>query len=218
MDEKITKSNSEEKLLKFDENRAGLWIPRRRATIEIEVKTETGDLTVSEIDSVYDKSESQIKFELNRGESSSPVALTPKKISLCIVPNNILGTLSAEFTNIEKFVKDPLLKGIRLKCSIRRENKGFSRFYPKYFFHITEGWKFLLASKKRGGNKSSNYCITTDPNDFSIKSKSYIGKVRSNFTGSEFTIFDSGLNPKKKNIDISEVRQELGAVLYVHSM
>jgi tubby-related protein 1 len=41
----------------------------------------------------------------------------------------------------------------------------------------------------------------------------YLGKVRSNFLGTEFTIFDSKMNPKKAATK-DDVRQQLGVVQY----
>ena len=47
-----------------------------------------------------------------------------------------------------------------LECTIKRQKSGFSRLWPKYFMHISNGWTFLLGGKKRPGNKTSNYMIT----------------------------------------------------------
>ncbi len=41
-----------------------------------------------------------------------------------------------------------------------------------------------------------------------------IGFLRSNFFGTEFNIWDRGLNPKKTNLS-EKVREQLGVVLYV---
>ena len=48
-------------------------------------------------------------------------------------------------------------------------------------------------SKKKLYNKTSNYGIFMSANT-SENSDSYIGKVRSNFLGTEFLIFDNGYN------------------------
>lgn len=48
---------------------------------------------------------------------------------------------------------------------------------------------------------------------FNKKSDSYIGKLRSNFMGTEFNIYDSGKNPKNSsNFDL--VRHQLGSIIY----
>lgn len=50
--------------------------------------------------------------------------------------------------------------------------------------------------------------------DFNKKSQNFLGKVRSNFLGTEFHVFDTGCNPKKCKGNIAAVRSELGAVIY----
>ena len=55
----------------------------------------------------------------------------------------------------------------------------------------------MLTGKKRGMNNTSNYMITIDQQKFEKDGKGYLGKVRSNFLGTEFYIFDSKENPKK---------------------
>ena len=46
-------------------------------------------------------------------------------------------------------------------------------------------------------NATSNYMITIEQKKFEKDSNGYLGKVRSNFLGTEFCIFDSKENPKK---------------------
>ena len=70
-------------------------------------------------------------------------------------------------------------------------------FYPKYTLTLSEGDRFLLNAKKRGGNKTSNYMISLDQDNLKRKGKGYLGKVRANFMGTEFTCYDDGENPKK---------------------
>jgi len=69
--------------------------------------------------------------------------------------------------------------------------------FPKYILKLSEGEKFLLSGKKRSGNKTSNYMVSIEQ-DSKKKGKGYLGKVRSNFMGTEFVIYDNGDNPKKK--------------------
>jgi hypothetical protein len=40
-----------------------------------------------------------------------------------------------------------------------------------------------MSAKKKSGNKSSNYVISTDKNVFDKKEESFIGNVKSNFVG-----------------------------------
>ena len=130
-------------------------------------------------------------------------------------PVNIREILANEMRDMKKFLTSPLRKGILLQCSIRRDKSGFNRLFPKYYMQTSEGLNFLLAGKKRAGNRTSNYMVTMDQKDFNTKSQSFLGKVRSNFLGTEFMVYDTGLNPKRKGANPSNVRSELGVVLYV---
>jgi tubby-related protein 1 len=76
---------------------------------------------------------------------------------------------------------------------------------------------FLLAGRKRKKSTTSNYLISTDATDLSRGGDSYIGKVRSNLLGTQFSIFDNGDTPKRigSSSDRSGQREELASVIYV---
>jgi tubby-related protein 1 len=101
-------------------------------------------------------------------------------------------------------------------------NKGGlgGRMYPTFEMYLEEPNQFLLAGRKKGGSKSSNYTITRDKTNFE-KGENYLGKLRSNFLGTEFVIYDKGSKSKekKKTVDEGEDddttgRNELGAIVY----
>ena len=76
-------------------------------------------------------------------------------------------------------------------------------FFPTYFLHMEreDGKKvFLLAGRKRKKSATSNYLITTDPTDLSRAGESFVGKLRSNMMGTQFTIFDSGEPLKSRSL------------------
>lgn len=80
---------------------------------------------------------------------------------------------------------------------------------------LSDGAKFLLSGKKRNANATSNYLISLDQEKLDKKSSGYLGKVRSNFLGTEFQIFDTGKNPNKnksKNLDDNRCQQ--GVIQY----
>ena len=54
-----------------------------------------------------------------------------------------------------------------------------------------------MSAKKRTGNKTSNYLISTKRDQFDKTQESFIGKLRSNFMGTEFNLYDHGENPKR---------------------
>lgn len=73
---------------------------------------------------------------------------------------------------------------------------------------------FILAAKKRPRNVTANYMISLDHDCFDKGSKVIVGKVRSNYMETIFTIYDNGKNPKKTN-NANEIRNQLGVVTYV---
>lgn len=129
----------------------------------------------------------------------------------------IVDILLSKMQNMKQFLMDPLPKGITLQCILHRMNTGFNKLYPKYFLTISKTQEFLLAAKKRSGNKTSNYLICYGKENLSVKSSKYFGKVRSNFSGHNFIIYDTGRNPKKRGTNINTARQELAVCLYVIS-
>lgn len=101
----------------------------------------------------------------------------------------------------------------QIQCTIVRHKSGFNRLWPKYTLHLSDGEKFLLTGKKRSGNATSNYMISIDESKMKKNTKGYLGKLRSNFLGTEFYIYDSGENPKKAK-SLEETRSQMGVVEY----
>lgn len=130
-------------------------------------------------------------------------------------PNQVIQILQYEMRDMKRFLTRPVPKGIMLQCSISRKKSGLSRIYPKYYMHTSENNTFLLAAKKRANNRTSNYLISMKKDALSVKSPYYMGKVRSNFMGTRFTMYDIGLNPKHKGANLMNSREELGVVYYV---
>ena len=82
----------------------------------------------------------------------------------------------------------------QVRTTITRAKSGLNRLWPKYMLNLSEGdKKFLLAAKKRSGN-TSNYVIATDEDKMEKSPGGYLGKVRSNFLGTEFLIEDTGVD------------------------
>lgn len=84
-----------------------------------------------------------------------------------------------------------------IQMSITRHKSGFNRFWPKYVLNLSDGNKFLLNAKKQSGNRTSNYLVTMDVDQFKKGTKGHLGKLRSNFLGTEFYLYDEGENPDK---------------------
>jgi tubby-related protein 1 len=107
---------------------------------------------------------------------------------------------------------DPIPRNVGvIQCTINRNKSGFNKFWPKYAMHLSDGNKFLLSAKKRAANKTSNYLISTDPEDLNKNSASYLGKLRSNFLGTEFYIYNEGSAARKANNEY-EIREQHGCI------
>ena len=126
-----------------------------------------------------------------------------------------------EIEDLHQFVIRPAPEGVTIKCRVTRDQKGMERsLYPTYFLHLERednGKKiFLLAARKRKRSRSSNYLVSIDPTDLSRGGENFVGKVRSNFLGTSFTIFDCGVSPstRKSPPTNAKIRQELAAVHY----
>eukprot|EP01029_Cantina_marsupialis_P026672 TRINITY_DN7226_c0_g1_i1.p1 TRINITY_DN7226_c0_g1~~TRINITY_DN7226_c0_g1_i1.p1 ORF type:complete len:532 (-),score=166.50 TRINITY_DN7226_c0_g1_i1:232-1827(-) len=117
-----------------------------------------------------------------------------------------------DFSDMERFLMSPLPQehGV-LQCYIERQKKTFG-LYPQFRLFTAKDDRFLLASRKRPKQKTSNYLITMDKRDLGRKSKNYLGKLRSNFFGTEFNIFDKGDSEKKSK---GQARKTLGVCVYM---
>lgn len=119
--------------------------------------------------------------------------------------------------SLETYVFKPAPQDQIIKCRITRDKKGVDRtVYPTYYLHLEreDGRKiFLLAGRKRKKSATSNYLISIDPTDLARESATFVGKLRSNRLGTQFTVFDNGENPNKNTVD-SKTRRELAAIVY----
>ena len=97
-----------------------------------------------------------------------------------------------------------------VQCTIRRIRGTMGR-YPKYVLSQDRTGDVMAAARKRKKSKSSNYIISLNDSDLSRDSDAFFGKLRSNFVGTEFVIFDAGLKPppgvnKSKSQEIKDAR------------
>jgi len=93
----------------------------------------------------------------------------------------------ADFDSMRRFLTAPLPKGLVLKTVISRHKSGFFGKYPLFELRMDDEMEhkglFLMCAKRQTGNKTSNYHLSMDRQNFDDHSKSYLGKVRSNFFG-----------------------------------
>lgn len=97
------------------------------------------------------------------------------------------------------------------QCYIKREKSFGFGGGAKYRLYTQKDNRFLLSCRKRNNKPTSNYLISMDEQDMERTSANFLGKVRANFTGLEFVIYDSGESPASGK---TPVRCELGAVFF----
>ena len=119
----------------------------------------------------------------------------------------------SDISNRRLFLNSPIPKNKILQCCIKRDKSGFGVFYPQYDMYLSEECKYLMTGKKRSGSATSNYLISADRNDLEVDSPNYMGKVRSNFAGTYFDIFNDGCSPKKPEPH-RKIRKLLSSVCY----
>ncbi|KAL3844820.1 hypothetical protein ACJIZ3_002223 [Penstemon smallii] len=89
-------------------------------------------------------------------------------------------------------LKQPGPRDAPIQCFIKRD-RATSTF--RLYFGLTpsevENDKLLLAAKKIRRATSTDFVISLVADDFSRASNTYVGKLRSNFLGTKFTIYDS---------------------------
>ncbi|GFH23765.1 Tub domain-containing protein [Haematococcus lacustris] len=158
--------------------------------------------------SVFDPNEEaglpMTPLQHRQGFATQPQALPP--------PRNL------DTSDIPSFLMQPGRMDGPVLCYIIRD-KGSAKMYPKYTLHLEDGRRFLLAARKRKKQTTSNYLISLDQASLSRESSNYFGKLRANFVGTEFTIFDGGVKPEKKaSGDNHSARQELGCITYQYNV
>ncbi|KAG7397348.1 hypothetical protein PHYBOEH_000860 [Phytophthora boehmeriae] len=126
-----------------------------------------------------------------------------------------------DITDMRAFILRPIPKAYDVvECYIERNKSGANKMFPEYCLYMKEGDRFLLTAKKRPKNRTSNYLISSQRGDLLRRgSDNYVGKLRANFLGTEFTIYDSGSSPKDADQQTitsnpAGIRQELGIAMY----
>ena len=123
--------------------------------------------------------------------------------------------------SMKSFLTSPCpMEAGTVACYVKRHKNAIC---PEYRIYLKHGDVFLMTSKKRRNKKTSNYLISMARNDYEKTSENIIGKLRANFLGTEFQIYDAGRNPKDKDpffdeINDDAIRSELGAVLYANNL
>ncbi|KAJ1266772.1 hypothetical protein BS78_07G004000 [Paspalum vaginatum] len=80
-----------------------------------------------------------------------------------------------------------------IQCFIKRD-KSTSTYYLYLCLNpavLSEDGKFLLAAKRNRRTTYTEYIISVDPKNISRSSNAYVGKMRSNFLGTKFIVYDT---------------------------
>ncbi|RHY10467.1 hypothetical protein DYB30_001987 [Aphanomyces astaci] len=139
----------------------------------------------------------------------------PKRVPY--VPNQLL-----------EFVVNPLEvgRGHVVRCFIERNRSGQNKLSPLYTMLIeinsSKGRPILYARKKPTSRISSHFIFSLNKEDLflsrSLRSKQFVGKLRSDTRKMEYTLFDQGDNPEDIDSDCEideEVRQHIRAQMAV---
>lgn len=89
-------------------------------------------------------------------------------------------------------LKQPGSRGSLIQCFIKRNRSAQTyHLYLSLNQASNDDGKFLLAARKCRRATCTDYVISLNPEDVSKGSSTYIGKLRSNFLGTKFTIYDA---------------------------
>ncbi|XP_050369274.1 tubby-like F-box protein 3 [Argentina anserina] len=91
-------------------------------------------------------------------------------------------------------LKQPGPKDSIFQCYIKRSRTMLNHTYYLYLSlndASTDNGKFLLAAKKCRRATCTDYIISSNPKDVSEANSAFVGKLRSNFLGNTFTVYDS---------------------------
>ncbi|CAM8936450.1 unnamed protein product [Rhodiola kirilowii] len=90
-------------------------------------------------------------------------------------------------------LKQPGSRDGMIQCFIKRDksNLTYHLFLCLSPALLVENGKFLLSAKRNRRTTYTEYVISTDADNISRSSSKYIGKLRSNFLGTKFIIYDT---------------------------
>lgn len=111
-------------------------------------------------------------------------------------------------TDMTKFVLTPISVGLIIKCIIYRQ-KGF---YPEYkmCFQKEDGTLIsILSAKKYNKTKTPSYLIKVFTCDPQSSKQEPIAKLKSNTLGTQFNLYDLGVNPDKSEREKDETSGKL---------
>jgi tubby-related protein 1 len=83
-----------------------------------------------------------------------------------------------------------------VQCYVKRE-KDSTGIYPEFKLYLQDGDRFLLTARRRKKSKTSNFLISLESDDLARNGGAYFGKLRGNYVGTEYVLYNNGLKPGK---------------------
>lgn len=78
---------------------------------------------------------------------------------------------------------------------VRRDKDLLSKIRPLFNIHHFSNNEYYFSAKMTSSNATSTIIFSSNKDNFTENSPSYIGKMKGNFTGSEYNIYGPGYNP-----------------------
>eukprot|EP00898_Chlorokybus_atmophyticus_P001447 jgi/Chlat1/2302/Chrsp17S02594 len=110
-----------------------------------------------------------------------------------------------------KFVNSPGPSHMLLRCEVRQRWKE----RDVYDLYLSETDAYLLSARRRPWKPTTNVVISADR--AASLTGSRVAKLRGNFTGTEYVLYDAGDNPVRRGGTLKP-RAELAGVIYTPSL
>ncbi|KAH0916061.1 hypothetical protein HID58_030507 [Brassica napus] len=101
-----------------------------------------------------------------------------------VLSPEICGKLTFPISLKQPGPRDPMIQ-----CFIKRDKSKLT--FHLFLSLLVENGKFLLSAKRTRRTTRTEYIISMDADNISRSSNSYLGKLRSNFLGTKFLVYDT---------------------------
>jgi len=166
------------------------------------------------------KIENEISIKPTKSKSKSGYSMFGFKSKSLPMDENLCDDETMQI--IKRQIMSPCKQGEPpIRCFIERD-KGMMGLYPVFRLFLeadAEGnpEKFLISAKKNVKAATPYFSISTDSTPADKESQGALGKLRGNDKGTQFILYDKGMNPdkiKEKDKETALLRQELGVVRF----
>lgn len=117
-----------------------------------------------------------------------------------ITTDDTASKLYVDMSDPVLFAHRPAPKHAVVQCYIVREKGGLTNLFTSTFNCYFQAEHVFLIGARKSSNTSAYYSISVDPKNYDKHNNpSYLGKLRSNFVGTEFYLYNQGYNPESKD-------------------